>query len=170
MLIGEEVSIPDMMERRETRVFQQQEFIDTYGQPLVSFCLNIPGPVKTTPQLRRLFDDGFADIKTVLADHNIETLAEIEVHEKTGDEALLSCSADASLLKDLMTAIEEEHPLGRLFDIDIIATNGQKLSRPSFRKCLICERQAQDCARARTHTVAEMQEKISQMLAEEYTE
>ncbi len=164
MLIGEEVAIIDMMERREARVFQQQEFIDTYQVPVVSFCLNIPGPVKTTPALAKLFADGYSQIKTVLSVQKIDILAENEVHEKTGDEALLSCNAPAPVLKDLMTAIEETHPLGRLFDIDIIDINGKKLSRPSFRKCLICDNQAQECARARTHTVSEIQDKISEMI------
>ena len=44
--------------------------------------------------------------------------------------------------------------------MDVIAINGQKLSRPAYHKCLICDCQAQECARSRKHTIEEMQEKI----------
>ena len=51
-----------------------------------------------------------------------------EFHDHTGDELLLCIDADATVLKKVMTNIEETHPLGRLFDIDIIDENGGKLS------------------------------------------
>ncbi|MFR8726300.1 MAG: citrate lyase holo-[acyl-carrier protein] synthase [Mediterraneibacter faecis] len=37
-------------------------------------------------------------------------------------------------------------------------------SRPSYRKCIICGCQAQECARTRKHTVEEMQAKIEEMV------
>lgn len=66
----------------------------------------------------------------------------------------------------LWCVYEETHPVGRLFDLDVIDINGQKLSRPSFRKCIICGCQAQECARTRKHSVNEMQSKIEEMLME----
>lgn len=78
-----------------------------------------------------------------------------------------SCSwLSCKKIKDLTTDIEETHPVGRLFDLDVIDINGQKLSRPSFRKCIICGCQAQECARTRKHSVNEMQSKIEEMLME----
>lgn len=90
----------------------------------------------------------------------------MEIHEKTGDELLLAVDYSAKKIKDLTTDIEETHPVGRLFDLDVIDINGQKLSRPSFRKCIICGCQAQECARTRKHSVNEMQSKIEEMLME----
>lgn len=90
----------------------------------------------------------------------------MEIHEKTGDELLLAVDYPAKKIKDLTTDIEETHPVGRLFDLDVIDINGQKLSRPSFRKCIICRCQAQECARTRKHSVNEMQAKIEEMLME----
>lgn len=88
----------------------------------------------------------------------------MEIHEKTGDELLLAVDYPAKKIKDLTTDIEETHPVGRLFDLDVIDINGQKLSRPSFRKCIICGCQVQECARTRKHSVNEMQSKIEEML------
>ena len=85
-------------------------------------------------------------------------------HDITGDEMLLCVDAPAEKIKDLTQQIEERHPYGRLFDMDVIGTDGMKLSRSSYRKCLICNCQAQECARARRHTVAEMQDRIEEIL------
>ena len=85
-------------------------------------------------------------------------------HDITGDEMLLCVDAPAEKIKDLTQQIEERHPYGRLFDMDVIGTDGMKLSRSSYRKCLICDCQAQECARARRHTVAEMQDRIEEIL------
>ena len=82
---------------------------------------------------------------------------------------LLCVDASAEKIKDLTQQIEETHPYGRLFDMAVIRINGQKLSRPSYRKCLICDCQAQDCARSRKHTIEEMQDKIESILRDEET-
>ena len=87
-----------------------------------------------------------------------------DIHEVTGDEWIAAVDCDAEKVKDLAMQIEETHPLGRLFDMDVLGPDGRKLSRMRYRKCLICGRQAQECARSRTHTVKEMQEAIDKML------
>ena len=72
--------------------------------------------------------------------------------------------APAEDIKTLATEIEESHPLGRLFDMDVIGTDGMKLSRGTYRKCIICGCQAQECARSRKHSVEELQAKIEELL------
>ena len=163
-----EVTIQDMMFCRENRSRLQnsllKEFPDT---PVLSFCMNIPGPVKTDAEIRAAFEVGKKEILSVLTERNWMIEKEYELHEKTGDEWLAAIQADPGLLKDAMCRIEEQHPLGRLFDIDIIAPDGQKLSRPVYRTCLLCGRQAQDCARSRRHSASELFAKIKELIQEE---
>ena len=45
-----------------------------------------------------------------------------------------------------------------------IVNDFEKLSRKSFRKCLICEAQAQECGRSRKHSVGELQNKVEEIL------
>lgn len=164
---SETVSIQDMMYCRDRRVQLQEQLLQSHGCPLISFCMNIPGPVKTDTLIRRAFDQGTAEISGVLSAHpGWQILARHEIHEKTGDELMLSVTADAQALKDAMSQIEETHPLGRLFDIDIIGTDGRKLSRPRYRSCLLCGRQAQECASSRRHSAAELFTRIQEMLAD----
>lgn len=164
--IQEGVSIQDMMFCRDRRVQLQEQLLQNHGTPLISFCMNIPGPVKTDTLIRLAFDQGTAEIEKALSAHSDwQILARHEIHEKTGDELMLSVNADAQALKDVMSQIEETHPLGRLFDIDIIGTDGRKLSRPRYRSCLLCGRQAQECASSRRHSAAELFARIQEMLS-----
>ncbi len=166
MLKGTIVELPAMLARREQRAAEQTAFLTQYQAPLLSFCLNIPGPVKTTPELRRVFDEALQEIRQKLQQEHIRILAQNECHAATGDECLLALDGEAAKIKKLMTTIEETHALGRLFDIDVLDASGQKLSRSAPRQCLLCSRQAQACARSRRHSVAALTAKIEEMLAD----
>ena len=161
---GQEVTITDMMFCRDRRVQIQNEFIEKYQKPVISFCMNIPGPIKTTPLIRKGFEAGKDALLHALSAANMEVLESRVFHDITGDEVLLCVDAPAEKIKDLTQQIEERHPYGRLFDMDVIGTDGMKLSRPSYRKCLICDCQAQECARARRHSISEMQNRIEEIL------
>ena len=163
---GEQVILTDMLLCRERRAQIQDTFLTQYHCPVISFCMNIPGPVKTNEPIRAAFASGKHALLAKLESTQAKIKNLLEIHEKTGDELLLAVDYPAKKIKDLTTDIEETHPVGRLFDLDVIDINGQKLSRPSFRKCIICGCQAQECARTRKHSVNEMQAKIEEMLME----
>ena len=166
-MTGSEITLQQMLSRREMRAGTQESFLAKYNSPLVSFTMNIPGPIKTNEQIRRAFDIGQILLLEGLARLGAEILDVSEIHEDTGDELLLAvCNAAPDTLKDMAVSIENFSPVGRLFDIDIIDENGRKLSRQEFRKCIICGKQAQDCARSRTHSVSDMQEAVIRLLSE----
>ena len=66
--------------------------------------------------------------------------------------------------------LEDTHPLGRLFDADIILPEGRPLSRTELgappRRCLLCDREARFCMRNGSHTREELHAKIAQMIAD----
>jgi holo-ACP synthase len=66
MLKGTPVALPEMLACREARVRQQQACLQQYKEPLISFCLNMPGPIKTSPELRKAFDCGQTAILSTL--------------------------------------------------------------------------------------------------------
>jgi hypothetical protein len=94
----------------------------------------------------------------------------MDAHEKiafTGCEQLWAVDADAEILKREMTLIEDMDELGRLFDIDVLDTNGVKLSRDSRgieRTCLICGGPVRACARSRAHTADELFARAHQVI------
>ncbi len=85
---------------------------------------------------------------------------------RKGEATHLSAVEGASLLKDIGVRIEEETPWGRLYDIDIIGTDGEKLSRPSPRRCIVCGGPAADCARSRAHGLDQIREKTDELIAQ----
>ena len=166
-MTGNEITLSQMLSRREKRADNQQKFLTQYHSPLISFTMNIPGPVKTNESIRRAFDIGQILLLEGLSKLGAKILDYSEFHGDTGDELLLAVSNVApEILKDMAVSIENFSPLGRLFDIDIINEDGRKLSRQEFRKCIICGKQAQECARSRTHSVSDMQEAVTRLLSE----
>ena len=170
-MTGNTVDLQRMLARRESRFREQQTFLQAHHCPLVSFSMNIPGPIKTNSLIRKAFTLGRDMLLSQLEKAGAKILEASEIHEDTGDELLLSVgNIRPENLKDIAVNIEEASDLGRLYDIDVIAPDGQKLSRPNFRKCLICSRQAQECARSRTHSVSEMQAAIESILVKNFSE
>jgi len=147
---GIEVGIDEILDCREKRVAIQNEMIKKYNKPVISFTMNIPGPIKTNNEIKKAFDIGKKLILEKLKENNIEILEKKELNVNTGNELFISVNSSAEKIKNITVAIEESCELGRLFDIDVIDVNFEKLSRKSFRKCLICEEQSQECGRLRS--------------------
>ena len=139
--MANEVTIQDMMACRDRRVELQNDLLKRFkGNPILSFCLNIPGPIKTDPEIRAAF--------------------------LSGKDGIASIYADPDSLKKQMCEIEDGSSLGRIFDIDVLTPDGRKLSRKRYRTCLICSRQAQECARSRRHSAAELFRKVKELIRE----
>ena len=162
---GTEVGIDEILDCREKRVAIQNDMIKKYNKPIISFTMNIPGPIKTNNEIKKAFNIGKTLILEKLKENNIEILEIQELNENTGNELFISINSLAEKIKNITVTIEENSELGRLFDIDVIDVNFEKLSRKSFRKCLICEEQAQECGRSRKHSVEELQNKVEKILS-----
>ena len=48
-----EVTLLEMLEARERRALRQQALLNQYGKTMVCFTMNIAGPVKNSPLIRR---------------------------------------------------------------------------------------------------------------------
>ena len=104
---GEQVVLTDMLQCRERRAQIQDTVIEQYHCPVISFCMNIPGPVKTNEQILAAFYSGKNALLLKLEQTQADIKNSIEIHEKTGDELLLAVDCPAEKIKDLTTEIEE---------------------------------------------------------------
>lgn len=157
--------LSEILAAREARAGRQRELLQRHGCPVVSFTMNIAGPVKTSPLIRRAFDLGLSELESALG----ESIRSRQIlHAVTGDEAMLSVDLDAPRLKELCTAIEERTPMGRLFDMDVLDTDGIKLERPTERCCLVCGRPGRGCASRRLHSVEELRAATDQLIANHF--
>ena len=168
MMEGKRVELPAMLEARERRAFLQMQLIRRYKKALISFTLNIAGPVKVFPLSVRTFEEGLRLIRICCGEYGIPVLHEEILREYTGFEAFLSVDADPSYVKKVLTSLEDDHSLGRLFDIDIIRPDLSKVSRKELgkeeRRCLICGGPAFVCSGRRLHRVEELQERTVQIM------
>lgn len=161
-----EVSLLDILDARDKRVQTQQRLLAQYGTPLLCFTMNIAGPVKVTPLIRRGFRAGLEALDRQLP---AETILYRQVStEPTGCEAMYAVSMAAAQLKALCTAIEESTPLGRLFDMDVLDTDGKKLERAGLRRCMVCGAPGRGCAAGRLHSVSQLQAVTTGILREHF--
>lgn len=159
------VLLNEILAAREARAARQRELLAKYRCPVVSFTMNIAGPVKTSPLIRRSFDAGLADLETAFQGH---ILSRKILHAVTGDEALFALDMDAPAIKSRCTAIEEATPMGRLFDMDVLDVRGQKLERHTERCCLVCGAPGRGCASRRVHTAAELQKATRKLITDHF--
>lgn len=172
--MGKPVDLFAMLEVRENRVVIQRKIFDKFSskepKSLLLMTMVIPGPIKANDILNDVFDEVLNKVLNVLKPENI--IHQLKRDKETGLEFYLLSSISPREMKERMIKIEENHPLGRLFDLDVLLLNDaneiESTSRTQYnlpvRKCFLCQRPAKECGRSRRHSVAELQEEISNRL------
>ena len=102
-----------MREKRGGEI--QREFLGQQGTSLISFTLNIPGPVKVFPFAGWLLEIGDRLIRRMVKEERGEILQSRENRENTGLEGFYLLNLPPEKVKRNLTVAEEKHPLGRLF-------------------------------------------------------
>jgi len=152
-----QISLQDMMRARETRATRQRAMLARHALPLLSFTLNIPGPVKNNPLIKEGFAHALALLDALFERYNIPVLERQITRAFTGDELLCALKACPLQLKSLLCGLEGADAFGRLMDLDVISPEGLRVSREAAgfppRACLLCEHPAGLCAPSRAHPV-----------------
>lgn len=156
----QEVSLTEILDAREKRAFIQKELIQKYKTPLICFTMNIAGPVKVTPLIERAFYTGVKLLKEKIKSVKYESIKVMH----TGCVGMFAVDDSPEILKELCVEIEENFPLGRLFDIDIISTDFKKFERKTQRGCIVCKKPGRECSAGRLHSVKELQHATSKIL------
>lgn len=164
------VTVQDMMNARDRRAQRQRELLQKYTQTLLCFTMNIPGPEKDNFLFRQGFRLGQELLRQGILRLGTPPLYEAEQLAVTGCEAYYVLPLSPLDVKRMAADIEEAAPVGRLFDLDVIRPDGQKVDRREIglpgRKCLICGEDARACARSRAHSVEELRKKTDEILEE----
>ncbi|MCR5246057.1 MAG: citrate lyase holo-[acyl-carrier protein] synthase [Bacteroidales bacterium] len=161
-----ELTLDDLLAGRDERVRHQQELQRRYpGSTLVCLTVIMPGNVKRNS--RSLIVAGAA-LSALVARFGSDIL-HIETRDlPTGFEAFLLTPLSREEAKRAVCRIENTHPLGRLFDLDVIGQDGAPIPREAVgespRKCLLCDHDARWCMRNHTHTREEVQARIDQLI------
>ena len=185
--VGHKVELEEMLHGREKRVRRQAMFLEEMAKQvsganaaapagpvamatpaaadkaLICLTVNMPGPVKVCAASKIICAAALRAIKEIKGTSLLGLYA-----DGYGQEAYISCQAGPIEIKKLTAQIEEVHPLGRLFDIDVIGADASKISREDIgmpgRRCLLCGRPAAECASTRAHSVDELRAAIEDMI------
>lgn len=161
------ITLEQLLDSRDRRVQHQNELLSAFpGCSLICLTVQLPGPVKRSRESLVVGGAGLAALLGVFG----SVLRHAQVRDlETGYEAFLLVPLPALEVKKRCCRIEDEHPLGRLMDIDVLPG---PISRADIglepRCCLLCDNEARYCMRAHTHTTEELLAKIAKMV-EEYT-
>ena len=155
----QEITLSEILTAREQRVAIQNALLSEYKAPVISFTMNIAGPVKVTALSHRAFLWGMDQLRLGFLQNKMKVLKEFSRHLPTGDEGYFAIDAPAERVKALCVEIEENGPgPGRFFDMDVIGPDGKKLERGRERYCIVCGREGRGCASRRLHSVEELQQ------------
>lgn len=174
------ITLNELLASRDARHATQQKLLAEHsGKTLVCLTVVMPGSVKRNQQsltaahaaveaMRKAFavkeNKGLSPLET--PEPLAPTLLELDL--ETGYEAYLITPMPLLEAKRIAVNIEDTHPLGRLFDIDIINADGVPVSRDAIgekpRRCLVCDHEARYCMRRRWHTQEEIWAKINEMV------
>lgn len=162
------ITLDQLLESRDRRAVRQRELLEAFPEhTLVCLTVQLPGSVKRSELSLAV---GHAGLKALLRCFgpvlNFDEVRDLE----TGYEVYLILSLPAHAVKRQCVQIEETHPLGRLMDIDVLASPLNPISREAIgevpRRCLLCGNEVRYCMRARTHTTEELLARIAKMVGE----
>ena len=169
VITGLPVTSGELRAARNQRVLKKWELLTPGGEIcLVEFSLNIAGAVKTFPFARAAFREEVRELSDRLSRFSV---LKTEVYEKnTGDCAFFLLKSQAIQVKKFLVSVEESHPLGRLFNLDVCGPDGISVKRHDLgllpRTCLVCGEDAHVCAEKKSHSMELIQWQTAKLFLE----
>ena len=161
-----EITLDQLLDSREHRHEKQMLLLSDHPA-LTIVCLTVimPGAVKRNSHSLIVANAAITAVLECFRNTLVDVLANDLI---TGYEAYFVTRLSRQQAKQLTCKIEDTHPLGRLFDLDVLDADGSPISRQEVRhparRCLLCDNEARFCMRNHTHTLEELQSHISQMI------
>ncbi len=146
------VKIEAVLADRERRGQLGIELAEQMKLTVVCARINYPGFHKNTASAIA----GFAVLREAIQANFENEIIHTTLHEGADGHALiLALEGRAEDIKKRAVLMEEDHPIGRLFDLDVISSQGTGLGRSDLglpeRKCYMCGQAARACASRQKH-------------------
>ena len=162
-----EITLEQLLGARDARYARQLSLTEEWpDKTLVCLTVVLPGPVKRDARSLKVAEAAVAAVREVLA----PTYKEVRDLE-TGYESYFLVDGALLDVNKACCEIENEHPYGRLMDLDVLERVGETVvpvSRERVgeqpRRCLLCDRPARECMRGHTHSQAEIFQTIDRIL------
>jgi len=141
-----------ILESRE-RLYRTQLELLTRWPAVVTVGLSLPGGYSIYPW-EELFAGALLSAKSVLDRTGVTVGEEMRLDTAAGPCSLLATEGDGRFIKAEMVFLEQSQPQGRLWDIDVMTSEGP-IDRAALglppRKCLVCDSDAHLCRKLGAH-------------------
>ena len=156
------ITLQELLQSRDRRAARQGELLAQYpGRSLVCVTVQLPGSEKRNGNSLKIANAAVEAVEKMF----MPVFKELKDLE-TGFECYFVVEGEPLDVKKAASAIEENHPLGRLMDIDVIGADGP-IGRGEIgleeRRCLLCDKPARVCMRAGSHSTTELLDKIEKL-------
>jgi holo-ACP synthase / triphosphoribosyl-dephospho-CoA synthase len=152
-----------ILEAREARDALIKVLSSQQDATLIQAKANIPGPDKHIVEARILLRS-----MTSALTRELKATTHIIGDDIDGPYAILLTDHSPHEAKTHAIRIEESHPLGRLFDIDVMDRNGNPIPRTesgfTHRRCLLCDKPAVICRLEGNHRTDALLVRIKEMV------
>lgn len=157
----------ELLDDREGRYEKTLDLIQLFGLPVLCGKLNYPGNNKNTNEAKA----AFTSLLDALTDCYYSTTVYSELLTgQDGSAILMALNLEIAAAKSEAIKLEETHPLGRLFDIDVYDGNGRPMSRGSLgyppRGCILCGNSVSvaACSRLQRHELDEILNEVNRRI------
>jgi holo-ACP synthase len=157
--------INNILQDREKRYYEILSLLSKYRVPVICGKINYPGDDKNTLEAQ----NAFQILRQLLTEKFAENSMDTQI--LTGDDGssiLIATSLKPLEAKKVAVSIENSHPLGRIFDIDVYGVEGVSIGREELgmesRKCIICNENARVCMRTACHSFQEVVDKVNELI------
>ena len=154
-----EITLEQLLEARDRRYERQLALVRAWpDRTLVCLTVVLPGPVKRDARSLKVAEAGVKAVQEVFSPVHKELY-----DRETGFEGFFLVDEALLDVKKACCEIENEHPYGRLLDLDVLEAVGEtvvpvdrgRVGEPP-RRCLVCGRPARECMRIHAHPLEEI--------------
>ena len=162
-----EITLEQLLEARDRRYDRQLALAKEWpDRTLVCMTVVLPGPVKRDARSLKVAEAGVKAVREVFSPVHEECF-----DRETGFEGFFVVDGDLLDVKKACCEIENEHPYGRLMDLDVLEKVGERVVPverervgEAPRKCLVCGRPARECMRSRAHDFVNIVQAIDKIV------
>jgi len=157
-----------ILRARESREKRYKQLSEIYQGTILALTMNIPGAQKNTKSAMKAFNIGLDIMNKKLSSRRVNVLKhEVNVTDD-GPQACWVIDTPPISIKKWAMEVEQVHPLGRLYDFDVLDENLCPIHREAIgasrRTCLICGQVAHVCARSQKHSYLDLHKRIDEMV------
>lgn len=142
-----------ILEDREKRYNKIIDAINKFKVPVICGKINYPGPDKNTKEAKAAFGVLLKLIEEEFAPFSI--FSEM-IEGFDGSAVIAAVNINSLKAKEIAVRVENNNPVGRIFDIDVYDLKGYPVSRnlTDKRKCILCGKDARECIRQHRHDIS----------------